>query len=386
MRFRHPDGSIVHLAYCTNVHPAEDLDGVIAQLARYAEPIRRRLGVPRLGLGLWLANPVASALAGDCGAVSRLARELDLRGLEVVTLNAFPYSGFHAASVKKSVYHPDWTEQARLDYTLACARVLALLLPPDAARGSISTLPLAWRTPWPAARADQACRNLDTLTGQLAKLAADTGVCVRVGLEPEPGCVIEDTTNAVRLLQRLDTEWLGMCLDTCHLAVAHEDPAEAVNRLRGAGVPIVKAQASCALEAERPTDPDVDAALRTFAEPRFLHQTKEAAPGGLRSADDLSEALAGGLPGTASWRVHFHVPLHSGAAAPLGSTRPVLLAALAELVGGPSAVTDHLEAETYTWPCLPGGPGEDGIIAGVAAELAWMTDTMKALGLAEVRS
>ncbi len=32
MRFRHPDGSTVHLAYCTNVHPAEDLEGVIAQL------------------------------------------------------------------------------------------------------------------------------------------------------------------------------------------------------------------------------------------------------------------------------------------------------------------------------------------------------------------
>ena len=38
MRFRHRDGTIVHLAYCTNVHPAEDLDGVVDQLGRYAEP------------------------------------------------------------------------------------------------------------------------------------------------------------------------------------------------------------------------------------------------------------------------------------------------------------------------------------------------------------
>lgn len=41
MRFRHPDGSLVHLAYCTNVHPAEDLDGVMAQLRDHAEPVRR---------------------------------------------------------------------------------------------------------------------------------------------------------------------------------------------------------------------------------------------------------------------------------------------------------------------------------------------------------
>ncbi len=38
MRFRHPDGSTVHLAYCTNVHPSETLDGVRAQLATTANP------------------------------------------------------------------------------------------------------------------------------------------------------------------------------------------------------------------------------------------------------------------------------------------------------------------------------------------------------------
>ena len=30
MRFRHPDGTLVHAAYCTNVHAAEDLAGVLA--------------------------------------------------------------------------------------------------------------------------------------------------------------------------------------------------------------------------------------------------------------------------------------------------------------------------------------------------------------------
>ncbi|MDQ3787598.1 MAG: xylose isomerase, partial [Actinomycetota bacterium] len=33
------------LSYCTNVHPAEDLAGVLAQLDRYAEPVRRLVGV-----------------------------------------------------------------------------------------------------------------------------------------------------------------------------------------------------------------------------------------------------------------------------------------------------------------------------------------------------
>ena len=45
MRFRHPDGSTVHLAYCTNVHPAETLDGVLAQLRDHCEPVRRLLAL-----------------------------------------------------------------------------------------------------------------------------------------------------------------------------------------------------------------------------------------------------------------------------------------------------------------------------------------------------
>ena len=383
MRFIHPDGSAVHVAYCTNVHPAEDLDGIVAQLARYAEPIRVRLGVPRLGLGLWLAHPVAAALARDPGAVLTLRRELDRRGLEVVTLNAFPYSGFHAASVKKSVYRPDWTEPARLSHTLDCARALAMLLPDDTAQGSISTLPLAWREPWSAGRAEQAYRQLDELAGGLDKLRADTGRHIRVGLEPEPGCVIENTGQAIPVLGRLSPEWLGLCLDTCHLAVVYEEPAEAVRRLRAAGVPVVKAQASCAVETERPGDPDVRAALSEFAEPRFLHQTKEAVRGGLRSADDLADALAGGLPGVGRWRVHFHVPLHAELARPLVSTRPILLAALAEIFAGPHPVTNHVEAETYTWSRIPGGQAEDALADGIAAELAWVRDTLTSLGLAE---
>jgi sugar phosphate isomerase/epimerase len=378
----------VYVGYCTNVHPAEDLDGIIAQLVRYAEPIRARLGLRRLGVGLWLAQPVATALAEDPKAVLRLREELARSGTEVVTLNAFPYSGFHAASVKKSVYHPDWTDPARLNYTLDCARVLASLLPDDSFEGSISTLPLAWRDPWSAAMAGRAYRQLDQLAHGLERLHADTGRRIRVALEPEPGCVVENTEQAISVLGKVNTDWLGLCLDTCHLAVAYEDPMAALRRLRAAGVPVVKVQASCAVEAGRPADPAVRAALGEFAEPRFLHQTKEATSAGLHSADDLADALAGGLPGVGPWRVHFHVPLHERLAEPLSSTQAVLLAALTGLLGGRSPVTTHLEVETYTWTRFRGGRAEDrggraddGLIAGIAAELTWLRENLTALGL-----
>lgn len=55
MRFLHRDGTTVHLSYSANVHPAETLDGLLDRLRAYGEPVRRRLGLERLGIGLWLA-------------------------------------------------------------------------------------------------------------------------------------------------------------------------------------------------------------------------------------------------------------------------------------------------------------------------------------------
>ncbi|MET8233073.1 metabolite traffic protein EboE [Micromonospora sp. NPDC005298] len=387
MRLRHAGGDTVHLGYCTNVHPAEDLAGILAQLDTYALPVREALGSDLLGLGLWLAAPVAAELAADPTLRRRLRAELDARGLEVVTLNGFPYAAFQAPVVKKDVYHPDWTTGQRLTYTLDLARVLADLLPDDAARGSISTLPLAWRRPWDADRAEAARRRLDQLAAGLAAVQRDTGREVRVAFEPEPGCVVESTGQAAALLSGMDTERLGVCLDLAHLACAWEDPVDALERLRAAGLPVVKVQVSAAVEAADPVG-GADA-LHRWVEPRFMHQTRGAgcASGSdpadeAYAADDLDEALDRALPGP--WRVHYHVPLHAPPEEPLGSTLPVLRAALRALYSGPTAGCDHLDVETYTWGVLPAArrPGTDAELAGgIAAELAFARDELVGLGL-----
>ncbi|MEU6963019.1 metabolite traffic protein EboE [Streptomyces chrestomyceticus] len=425
MRFRHPDGSTVHLAYCTNVHPAETLDGVLAQLRDHCEPVRKRLGRDRLGIGLWLARDAARVLVHEPVALRGLRRELDIRGLEVVTLNGFPYRGFGDSHVKYRVYRPDWTEPARLDHTADLARLLATLLPDDVTEGTISTLPLAWRTDFDAARGAATRRAtalaaLHALAGRLDALEELTGRSVRVGLEPEPGCLVETTADAVEALGHGRSEpsgpaasaapaaptmpaapampapppahRIGVCVDTCHLATSFEDPHTALEALGRAGVPVVKAQLSAALHAEHPGRPDVRAALGAFAEPRFLHQTRTRTPDGrLRATDDLHEALAGedagGLPDTAPWRAHFHVPLHAPPEPPLTSTLPVLRDTLALLVGGPVPRTRHLEVETYTWQALPPGlrPRSRSLLAdGIAAELALARDLLADLGLKEL--
>lgn len=388
MRFRHPDGSTVHLAYCTNVHPAETLDGVLAQLRDHCEPVRRRLGRDRLGIGLWLAKDAAQALVTDPSALRGLRTELDRRGLEVVTLNGFPYEGFGAEEVKYRVYKPDWTDPERLEHTTALARVLAGLLPDDVTEGSISTLPLAWRTGYDDRAAETARTALLTLAQRLDAVRELTGRDIRVGLEPEPGCTVETTGDAIAPLTAIGHDRIGICVDTCHLATSFEDPHSAMDTLVEAGVPVVKSQLSAALHAEHPHLPVVREALAAFDEPRFLHQTRTDTAAGLRGTDDLGEALKGdALPDASPWRAHFHVPLHAAPAAPLTSTLPVLKAALTRLVGGPHPLTRHLEVETYTWQALPTElrpRARSQLVDGIAAELTLARDLLMDLGLKEL--
>jgi sugar phosphate isomerase/epimerase len=381
MRLRHRDGQTIHLGYCTNVHPGEDLREIVAQLDTYAVAVRRLVSADRLGVGLWLAAPVAAQLAADPGAVTLLRRDLDARGLEVVTFNGFPYQSFHAPVVKRAVYQPDWLTQDRMEYTVNLARILAGLLPDDAARGSVSTLPLAWRTPWTQRHSTAARGQLASLAARLAAVREQTGRLVRVAFEPEPGCVMESTAQAVTELSGVDTEFLGVCLDLAHLACAWEEPAAALAMLTDAGLPVVKVQVSAALEAAQPDEAGTSAALRGYTEPRFLHQTRNAAG---QAADDLTEALDAGLPGP--WRVHYHVPLHAAPQPPLHATADVLRDALAVLAGGETAACDHFEVETYTWNVLPPQlrPSSPAQLAeGIAAELRFTHDALFSLGLSE---
>jgi sugar phosphate isomerase/epimerase len=378
-RFTHPDGSVVHLAYCTNVHPAEDVDGVIGQLERFAAPVRAELGVERLGVGLWLAAPAAGELVGDEAAVERLRAALERLGLEAVTFNGFPYKGFHDEVVKQRVYVPDWTTEERREFTVALARILARLLPDDVEEGSVSTLPLAWREGFGAEEAAAARAELEATVEALRRLAEETGKRVRVAVEPEPGCAIETVAGLVEGIAGLDEGVVGICLDACHSAVQFESPAAALAELSAAGVPIVKMQASAALRVE----PDRIGELADFVEPKFLHQTRTLENATVLGVDDLDLALDGGLPRDDEWRVHFHVPVHLDEGR---TTQPQLRELLMGVLGGERALTRHVELETYTWNVMPGDlrPDADAaLVDGLARELSWLRDELKTLGLKE---
>jgi sugar phosphate isomerase/epimerase len=380
-RFRHRSGEIVHVAYCTNVHPAEDLPGVIEQLRRYAGPIRAALGEPTLGVGLWLAAPLAASLRTSPDDLVRLREALAELELEVVTLNGFPYRAFQADVVKLDVYRPDWTTPERARYTLDLASVLAQLLPADVSSGSISTLPLGWREGWTPAHGRAARARLTEVAGGLDQLAQETGREIRLALEPEPGCIVETTAQAVAALDGLDPERVGICLDSCHLAVQFEEAPDVLRTLSEGGVSIIKTQASAAL-AVAGTDRTL---LSEFDEPRFMHQVRTCVAGEVQGTDDLAPALAGELPADGDWRVHFHVPVHLTDG---HTTQPQLHTLLGALFGGDRPLTPHLELETYTWEVLPKmlrPHDRDSLVEGLARELEWLEQELTGLGLEPVR-
>jgi sugar phosphate isomerase/epimerase len=426
------DGRAALLTYCANAHPGERLDDVLDALRRFGGAIRCALGADRMGLGLWLSRGALSELASR--GVDRLRAALDRERLFAFTLNGFPYGNFHADVVKRAVYHPDWGTGERRGYTLELAEVLAALLvdAPAAAgdsgggldRGTISTLPLGHRGEAGPGLEARALAELCGLAGDLARLRDRTGRSIRVCVEPEPGCLLETTADALRLFGEAlpaaarrhgaapehVAEHLGVCFDTCHQAVAFEDARASLDALAAAGVPVGKVQLSSAVVVYRPGSDAARRAIARFDEPRFLHQARARRDDGrLDAADDLGDA--GALPTDRPWRVHFHVPIHrelvgedaadghvpaaargvgaseqrsreaaSTGRAPtsIGTTRTFLVDAIAALRAGPGPLP-HLEVETYTWSVLPDGerPTDDAaLVAGIAAELRWAMEQL----------
>ncbi|MEV6717979.1 metabolite traffic protein EboE [Lentzea sp. NPDC051208] len=370
------NGNVLHLGYCSNVHPSRSVEELVDGLRRYAVAVRHQLGTDLLSVTLWIPAAVAQELDSDASQRRALVTFLRDNGLEVVTLNGFPHSP-HGGSRKYGAFRPDWAEPGRLAYTETLARVLTELLPDDAPYGSISTLPLYWRTRRDRRTHDLAASAMARADECMRELEGRTGRVIRIGLEPEPGCVIETVPEGVEFLRAQHYSHIGLCVDTLHMGVQFEVPEESLAAAGAAGVRVVKSQLANGLRAQRPLDSPW---LQDFGNGGFLHQTRECRDdGSVHGVDDLPSALAGGLPGDGEWRVHCHYPVNIGQ----HSLQDYLADCLAALMGPGGPAPLHLEVETYTWRNLPDPlrPGNDSeFVTRIADELSWARDRLSELG------
>jgi hypothetical protein len=310
-------------------------------------PLRRRLGVAGpFGLGLRLSAAGVAEIERDDDLRERIGARFAEHDLVPFTGNAFVLGEFHGRAVKDDVYRPPWSEPERGAYTRSFARLLASWNAPGS-EVSLSSAPGSWRLWREGADAEGVrAREIATCARALERISRETGVHVRLGLEPEPGCTLDTTEDACAffagpLAYALDragggADHVGLCFDVCHQAVMHEDVAAALLRIDQRGIRLAKVQASCALEAPDLRQPRVRAALAAFAEPVYLHQTvARDRAGRAHLRPDLPDALAdAGLAEIGPWRVHFHVPVYRDPAPdPLSTTRPDLEAAYEWVLG-----------------------------------------------------
>jgi hypothetical protein len=367
VRLRTAAGTDLWLAYGMNVHPGGTPESAEAAIRTTVLPLRDRLGATGpFGISLRLDGPSVERFAEDPRARARFRLLLDSHGLVPFTANGFVVGRFHGGRVKDEVYRPSWRDPERLRYTNSLADLMASLRGPGEVV-SISTAPGSWRLWDEGDRVHTECAvNLARTARHLKALEEESGTRVLLGIEPEPRCTIETTREALRFFHEdlrpllakdlRSVLHLGVCFDTCHQSVVHEDLVSSLALLEAAGIPVVKVQASSALEVPDPTDPRAREALAIFDEPTWLHQVgARDAAGARRVAADLPEVLGLG-EGTWSdhrpWRVHFHVPVfRADAVPPLTTTRPDLERVLRLVARG--GVTEHLEIETYTWTALP---------------------------------
>lgn len=359
------------LTYCTNIHPGEAWADVLGNLEAHLPTVKEAVSADSpFPLGLRVSGRAAEELDPD--RARRFRDWCDEHDCFVLTVNGFPYGRFHGAGVKERVYLPDWRDPARSAYTRRLADLLAGWLPAGLT-GSISSVPVAFKPAfreedWPAVR-----RHLLETLEHLERIRQEQGVEIVLALEPEPGCVLETTADALSFFERLQlpsplSELAGLCFDCCHQAVEFEGPADCLAALDAAGVRIAKLQLSSALCARA----DEIRELMRFDEPSYLHQAvARTRDGELRhflDLPDLAVALnAGGGDELEECRVHFHVPIFAAHLGCCGTTRFFLEEILPLLSNG-----IPLEVETYSFGVLPSELRSGSVAESVVRELLWV--------------
>lgn len=384
----------LHLTYCLNVHPGLTWAENFAAIQENVLAVKERVAPDQwFGLGLRLSAAAAEELSDP----ARQAEALEFFGahqLYPFTVNAFPYGAFHGEAVKEKVYMPDWRTDDRRNYTIQVADILSAMLP-EGIEGSISTVPGSFK-PWITAGSDKQAmaRQLAGCVAYLSALEDDTGKLIHIGLEPEPDCYLETTQETItffkdtmltsgvnevaRLLgcvrtraESLVRRHLGVCFDTCHVAMQFEDLFDSLRAYEGEGIKISKVQISAALQGA--STPETWDALQSFIEPVYLHQVKARATGGGKIAwYDLPDAL-NELPEFADveqLRVHFHVPLFWQGTGVLQPTSDALTPEFLHHLR--TGICPHLEIETYTFGVLPAEVNPGSIVKSVATEYSWV--------------
>jgi hypothetical protein len=387
-----------HLSYSTLVHAGDTWADMNASLREFVPQVKARVSPDApFAVSLRMSASTVETLRGSERERADLMSFLREHDLYLYTVNAFPYGPFKGREVMEDVYEPDWTSEARVEYTNAIADLLAELAPAHI-DPSIQTSPLAFAPN--VTGADYVAHfttNALRVVAHLYDLERRTGRRVKLALEPEPACYLETTDETVAFFrERIHSpagvaelariagiplseaegavrRYLGVVFDIGHQTVGFEDITTSLAKLVDAGIPIFKLQEAAALWVERLT-PEMLPELRVFTDTIYLSQSSLRVDGVITKYLHLGDALDAyeANPVETELRTHFHVPVFLSEIGPFRTTRFGVEAALAMHRELP--LSDHLEIETYTWDVLPAELKTGDIVDYVTRELEFVRD------------
>jgi hypothetical protein len=371
------------LGYCTNVHPGSTWQEVLRNLKQYSLPVREQLpsSFP-FGVGAWISSQAAQELLQKGKFLTEFKEFLESSELNLFSLNGFPYGNFHQTSVKYDVYHPDWFQFDRVQYTLNLFEIIRRIARSDT-KWSVSTLPISYKS-WVTSPStlETAAHHLGRVALRSYEIEKRDGIQTALCLEPEPLCFLDQSSDVIHFYQeylltkaaqhiqtelkisksdaeRIILDKIQICYDTCHADVMFETPAAILKSYDALGIQIGKVQISSALKLDLfqgtlQNGQTPDTVLAPLTDDKYLHQVIGITKQGQKIVwNDLPEAISDWKQQCLSghFRIHYHVPLFQKHFYGMETTQNHIIE-LFKLAQS-RFITSHWEVETYTWEVLP---------------------------------
>ena len=209
----------MRIAYSTNAFTCTDLPSAVRAIADLGyDGVEILCDRPH-----WFPGEVSAAEA------AALRGLLDEHGLAVSNLNANNANGYFDPPPPESVFEPALSNPDpaargwRQRYTIEALRLAAAVGAPAVSVTS--------GRPRPGCAPQRALDHFVEALGPIGQAAADLGV--RVGIEYEPGLLVERATEVVEVIARVGSPALGVNLDLGHSYLEGEQPEAVVGLLAG---------------------------------------------------------------------------------------------------------------------------------------------------------
>ncbi len=159
--------------------------------------------------------------------LEELSHRLKAVNLTVANINANTASGFYVGQFFEPIFEPSLAHphhelrKWRVDYTQKCIEMAAYF--------KCDTISITSGKPIPGILPKDSLALFENSLEHLIKFAQERNV--RIGIEYEPGMLIENCNELANLIERMNSDYLGANLDFGHSYVLGEDSKQVIRLL-----------------------------------------------------------------------------------------------------------------------------------------------------------